>query len=200
MSDTATDEVKILRHLDNLPQDGTKYITQLLDAFEHRGPKGKHVCLVFEPMGPNLNMMVEELPQFIPHMQGKEYRFPLRIAKTILKQALQALEFLHKNEIAHGNFQPSNILLVLRDDIGSIPASKLLQREDEGSASISSPVKKLDGKPDKQDPGFLGPAQSLVRFITWREGGLKVKLSDMRSGKSLLPFILCFCFSQGTPC
>ena len=46
------------------------------------------------------------------------------MAKRILRQALQDLEFLHQNGIAHGDFQPSHILFTL-EDLNHIGDSKM---------------------------------------------------------------------------
>jgi non-specific serine/threonine protein kinase len=105
----STNELRILRHINQIaPEQGSQYITQLLDDFEHNGPNGVHKCLVFEPMGPTVNTMVLELPQFKPRRQGMKVRYPPPMAKAILRQALQALAFLHENGIAHGDLQPGN--------------------------------------------------------------------------------------------
>lgn len=49
---------------------------------------------------------------------------PFWMAKRILRQALQDLEFLHQNGIAHGDFQPSHILFTL-EDLNHIGDSKM---------------------------------------------------------------------------
>lgn len=181
-----TTELQTLRHIIQVaPVKGTRYITRLLDEFEHHGPNGIHKCLVFEPMGPSVNTMVEELPQFNPRKRGMKIRYPLRMAKSILKQSLQALAFLHENGIAHGDFQPGNILFTL-NDVDSTPEDVLRQEEDVQARSISPPVQRLDGKQDKWTPRYLCVAQPLVPFTCYTEG-FKVKLSDMGGGQSLLP-------------
>lgn len=174
----STTELRILRHIiEYAPEEGSRYITRLLDEFEHRGPNGLHKCLVLEPMGPSVNTMVEELPQFKPRRRGMKIRYPLQMAKSILKQSLQALAFLHENGIAHGDFQPGNILFPLID-VDSTPEELLLQEEDVQARSISPPVQRLDGKQDKWAPQYLCVAQPLVPFTYYAEG-FKVKLSDM---------------------
>ncbi|KAJ5509085.1 hypothetical protein N7527_011228 [Penicillium freii] len=174
----STTELRILRHIiEFAPEEGSRYITRLLDEFEHRGPNGLHKCLVLEPMGPSVNTMVEELPQFNPRKRGMKIRYPLQMAKSILKQSLQALAFLHKNGIAHRDFQPGNILFAL-NDIDSTPEGLLLQEEDVQARSISPPVQRLDGKQDKWAPQYLCVAQPLVPFTCYAEGFM-VKLSDM---------------------
>jgi serine/threonine protein kinase len=101
----STTELRTLRHIIEVALvEGTRYITRLLGEFEHRGPNSVHKCLVFEPIGPSVNTIVEELPQFKPRRRGIKIRYPLRMAKSILKQSLQALTFLHENGIAYGDF------------------------------------------------------------------------------------------------
>lgn len=183
MSDISgsTIEPRILRHLTEVAAaDGAQHITQLLREFEHRGPNGIHKCLVFEPMGPSVNTMVKELPQFKPRRRGMKIRYPPQMAKSILKQSLQALAFLHENGIAHGDFQPGNMLFTL-DDIDSKPEDVLRQEEDVQARLISPPVQRLDGKPDKWAPRYLCIAQSLAPFTRHTEG-FRIKLSDMGAG------------------
>lgn len=189
----STTELRVLRHITKVaPVEGTPHITRVLGEFEHHGPNGVHKCLVFEPMGPSVNTMVEELPQFKPRRRGMKVRYPLWMAKSILKQSLQALAFLHENGIAHGDFQPGNILFTL-NNIDSIPEDMLRQGEDMQARLISPPVKRLDGKEDKWAPRYLCVAQPLVPFTCYAEG-FKVKLSDMGGGESL-PFRLSVLFS-----
>jgi non-specific serine/threonine protein kinase len=135
--------------------------------------------------------MVEELPQFKPRRRGMKVRYPLWMAKSILKQSLQALAFLHENGIAHGDFQPGNILFTL-NNIDSTPEDVLRQEEDIQARLISPPVQRLDGKEDKWAPRYLCVAQPLVPFTCYTEG-FKVKLWDMGGGESL-PFQLSVLF------
>ncbi|GLA15446.1 hypothetical protein AnigIFM62618_001986 [Aspergillus niger] len=174
----STAELHILRHITGTaPTEAAKHVTRLLGEFEHHGPNGVHKCLVFEPMGPSVNSMVEELPQFKPRMFGMKVRYPLWMAKGILKQSLDALTFLHRNGIAHGDFQPGNILFTLKD-LRCTPEDVLRQEEDVEAESISPPVQRLDGKEDKWAPRYLCVAQPLSPFTNYTEG-FNVKLSDM---------------------
>ncbi|KAM0425740.1 hypothetical protein ACHAPT_008988 [Fusarium lateritium] len=82
----STNELRILRHISQVAaEQSSRFITRLLDEFEHTGPNGTHRCLVLEPMGPSVNTMVEELPQFKPRKWGVKIRYPPQIAKSILK-------------------------------------------------------------------------------------------------------------------
>ncbi|KAL2698968.1 hypothetical protein AAEP93_010356 [Penicillium crustosum] len=139
-------------------------------------PNGVHKCLVFEPMGPSVNTMVEELPQFKPRRREMNVRYPLWMTKSILKQSLQGLAFLHRNGIAHGDLQPGNMLFAL-NNIDSIPEDLLRQEEDVEAGSISAPVQRLDGKQDKCAPRYLCVAQPLLPCTSTE--GFRIKLSDM---------------------
>jgi non-specific serine/threonine protein kinase len=174
----------MLRHITKVATvEGTPHITRLLDEFEHHGPNGVHKCLVFEPMGPSVNSMVEEQPQFKPRRLEMNVRYPPWMAKSILKQSLQALAFLHENDIAHGDFHPGNMLFTL-DNIDSTPEDVLRQEEDVAARLVSPLVQRVDGKDNKWAPGYLCVAQPLVPFTCYAEG-FKVKLSDMGGGESL---------------
>lgn len=187
----STTELQALRHITQVaPVEGTPHITRVLDEFDHCSPNGVHKCLVFEPMGPSVNTMVEELPQFKPRKRGMKVRYPPWMAKRILKQSLQGLAFLHENGIAHGDFQPGNMLFTLNNTIDSTPEGVLRQEEDVKARLISPPVQRLDGKEDPGAPPYLCLAQSLVPFTCYAEG-FKVKLSDMGGGESLPFLIIC---------
>lgn len=174
-------ELRILHYIKQTsPEEGARHITQLLDEFEHHGPNGIHKCLVFEPMGPSVNTMVSELPQFKPRTWGMKVRYPIPMAKIILKQSLQALSFLHENGIAHGDFHPGNMLFT-PNNIDSEHEDALQQKEDVEAGSISPPVQRLDRKQDRWAPRYLCVSQPLVPFTCYGEG-FKIKLSDMGGG------------------
>lgn len=170
-----------MRHISQIaPVEGNKYVTKLLDEFEHQGPNGVHKCLVFELMGPSVTIMVEELPQFKPRRKDIDLRYPPQMAKSILKQSLQAMAFLHRNGISHGDFQPGNMLFTLQD-IDSKGEDILRQKENVESRSISPQVERLDGKQDIWAPRYLCIAQPLTPFTNYGDG-FTIKLSDMGGG------------------
>ncbi|KAI1320142.1 serine protein kinase [Xylariaceae sp. FL0255] len=195
-SSESLDELRMLEHIFHVaPGKASLHITQLLNQFEHSGPNGTHKCFVFEPMGPSVNSMVEELPQFKPRLYGMKLRYPPQMARAILKQSLQALEFLHENGIAHGDFQPGNIRLIsldwlnfkhmvlfALDDIGSVSEDLLRQgevvRDGAITGSLSPPVERIDGKEDRWAPRYLCVGKPLADFTNYM-GNLKIKLSDM---------------------
>ena len=68
-TETAIDEIKLLNKIvqANPNHPGRKHVVSLLDSFEHKGPNGTHVCMVFEntitapwslrpPSGPSVEM------------------------------------------------------------------------------------------------------------------------------------------------
>ncbi|KAI2475014.1 serine protein [Pyrenophora tritici-repentis] len=66
-------ELSILQHLSTkaIGDPYSRHVTVLLDEFQHKGPNGKHQCLVFEPMGETAASLVEELPENKPKGTGK---------------------------------------------------------------------------------------------------------------------------------
>lgn len=103
------------------------------------------------------------------------------MARAILKQSLEALAFLHGIGIAHGDFQPGNMLFAL-DDIDSQPEDLLLQKQvvQDGTitGSIAPPVERLDGKQDRWVPRYLCVGKPLADITNYTDN-LKIKLSDM---------------------
>lgn len=98
-SSETSKELGIFEHLaSRRGQRGAWHVIELLGSFEHQGPNGRHLCLVFPVMGPNASTMVEQ--KFWPDRRLLA-RYPLPIAKSMLKQLLGGLNFLHQNGITH---------------------------------------------------------------------------------------------------
>jgi serine/threonine-protein kinase SRPK3 len=81
-------ELEILQHINqtDIKNPGYHHVVQFLDNFIHAGPNGKHLCLVFEPMGQS----VYGLQKLYPNKQ-----LPQHLGRQIAEQMLQALEWLH---------------------------------------------------------------------------------------------------------
>ncbi|KAK2776347.1 hypothetical protein FQN52_003490, partial [Onygenales sp. PD_12] len=83
-----TQELRVYDRFDSIETDhpGKRLIRQLLGSFEIQGPHGRHLCLVHEPLGINLDEALEYFPQ---------RKFSLETLKPSLRQILVAVYFLH---------------------------------------------------------------------------------------------------------
>ena len=93
-TDSPIFEREILTHLRDGDRDqiGYDYVCHLLDGFEHRGPNGTHVCLVFELMG-------ETLRSFGAWFA--ESRLPNSVMRRFTIQLLLVLDFAHEHNVVH---------------------------------------------------------------------------------------------------
>jgi serine/threonine protein kinase len=134
---------------------------------------------VFEAMGPSTASMLRELQCNLPLRYGHTPRYPMWMAKRILKHALLRLSCLHDNGMAHGDVQPGNLLFTI-SDLTSL-GEETLQQDAEQSQAASKQVKRLDGMPDRWAPRYLAESQSLSKYAEL-EPGLTVKGSDTGTG------------------
>ncbi|XP_069385123.1 SRSF protein kinase 2 isoform X4 [Paralichthys olivaceus] len=108
-TETALDEIKLLRCVrESDPSDPNKdMVVQLIDDFKISGVNGIHVCMVFEVLGHHLLKWIIK-----SNYQG----LPLPCVKSIIKQVLQGLDYLHtKCKIIHTDIKPENILMCVDD-------------------------------------------------------------------------------------
>ena len=112
-TDSASSEIAILQTINEKLQDFESgfvlspkaYLVTLLDSFSHRGPNGRHVCMVFEILGINLLQVLK-----IYNFEG----LPIEICKSFFTQILTSLDFLHRTcGIIHTDLKLENILLKL---------------------------------------------------------------------------------------
>ncbi|XP_041713020.1 SRSF protein kinase 3 isoform X2 [Coregonus clupeaformis] len=104
-TETALDEIKLLRCVrDSDPTDPKREtIVQLIDDFKISGVNGVHVCMVLEVLGHQLLKWI---------IKSNYMGLPLVCVKSILRQVLQGLDYLHtKCKIIHTDIKPENILL-----------------------------------------------------------------------------------------
>uniref|UniRef100_A0A665TXK7 non-specific serine/threonine protein kinase n=1 Tax=Echeneis naucrates TaxID=173247 RepID=A0A665TXK7_ECHNA len=104
-TETALDEIKLLRCVrDSDPSDPYREtIVQLIDDFKISGVNGVHVCMVLEVLGHQLLKWI---------IRSNYMGLPLVCVKTIIRQVLQGLDYLHtKCKIIHTDIKPENILL-----------------------------------------------------------------------------------------
>uniref|UniRef100_A0A8B9JK37 non-specific serine/threonine protein kinase n=1 Tax=Astyanax mexicanus TaxID=7994 RepID=A0A8B9JK37_ASTMX len=108
-TETALDEIKLLRCVrESDPSDPNKdMVVQLIDDFKISGINGIHVCMVFEVLGHHLLKWIIK-----SNYQG----LPLPCVKSIIRQVLQGLDYLHtKCKIIHTDIKPENILMCVDD-------------------------------------------------------------------------------------
>ncbi|KXZ45785.1 hypothetical protein GPECTOR_50g578 [Gonium pectorale] len=114
-TEAARDEITLLSQLRDGDPDNDKMCVRLYDSFEHSGPNGRHVCLVFEVLGDNLLALIKRY----------DYKgIPIPIVRNLAKQMLVALDYMHRCcEIIHTDFKPENVMLVepLRDRTWILP-------------------------------------------------------------------------------
>uniref|UniRef100_UPI003AB0D007 SRSF protein kinase 3-like n=1 Tax=Centroberyx gerrardi TaxID=166262 RepID=UPI003AB0D007 len=104
-TETALDEIKLLRCVrDSDPSDPYREtIVQLIDDFKISGVNGVHVCMVLEVLGHQLLKWI---------IKSNYMGLPLVCVKSIIRQVLQGLDYLHtKCKIIHTDIKPENILL-----------------------------------------------------------------------------------------
>ncbi|KAF4551881.1 Protein kinase domain-containing protein 21 [Elsinoe fawcettii] len=87
----------------NSNHPGFQRLVKLHEVFQEEGPNGKHNCLVLDLTGPSVQDYINR------HVDG--FRLPGQQAKSIAKQALQALSCLHSQGICHGDLHNQNLAL-----------------------------------------------------------------------------------------
>lgn len=89
-----TFEREILTHMreGDRSQLGYTYVCHLLDDFQHEGPNGVHVCLVFELMGETLRSFGAWL---------HDNMVPYSVMRRFTIQLVLALDFAHSHNIIH---------------------------------------------------------------------------------------------------
>lgn len=87
-------ELEVLKRLNDSNRDhpGCRYVSTLIDSFEHVGPNGCHKCLVLEPTGETLASFGTLFPKC---------QVPSRIMQRFTKQLLLALDYAHQSGIIH---------------------------------------------------------------------------------------------------
>ncbi|OBZ79831.1 Serine/threonine-protein kinase SRPK [Grifola frondosa] len=95
---------------------GRTHVLSLIDHFKENSPHGEHLCLVTEVLGSTLAQC-----QQLVH----ESQFPIVVVKTITRQLLMALDFLHSDcGIVHTDIKSDNIQFVCRDVTAAVTLSE----------------------------------------------------------------------------
>ncbi|XP_034074192.1 LOW QUALITY PROTEIN: SRSF protein kinase 1b [Gymnodraco acuticeps] len=175
-TETALDEIKLLKSVRNTdPSDPSREkVVQLLDDFKISGMNGTHVCMVFEVLGYHLLKWIIK-----SNYQG----LPLPCVKSIIRQVLQGLDYLHtKCKIIHTDIKPENILLTVNEPYIKKMAAEATQWQKTGAAPPSGsavstapapkPVAKMSkNKKKKMKKKQRKQAEILEKRIQEMEGG-----------------------------
>jgi serine/threonine protein kinase len=132
---TVDDAATLISYHDTIAASGhpgRHYVQKLLGMFVHKDPNGDHVCLLYEPLGRNMETFKDD-----------EERSPMTtpFTREICRQLVLALDCLHSSGIFQRDIQPGNMILSLAYDINA-------KSEEEINTGLTAPRDEDDGEPD----------------------------------------------------
>ena len=160
-------ELMVLHHLENTRSayhPGYKHVLQMLDEFYIYGPNGKHLCIVSHVLGPSAVYFADN------------HRANEQLARSVSRQLLLAVGYLHEAGVVHGEIHLGNVLFRL-PEIDKIDPDLIITRFERQLAAISQigggelrdrvpPYLISSTRLNRQDPGPLHE----VQLIGFEEG------------------------------
>jgi serine/threonine protein kinase len=154
------------------------HIVTIMDHFKQSGPNGEHLCLVFEPMGPDMNSLFIERPDSSRWM-------PYEHSRQAVLQVLQGLHCLYRRQIAYCDMNFGNLLTTVNLD--ELTKEMALPTSNKVVVAVKS-----DDEQRQSRPKQLYEDRPLSEFAD-HSVDVKIKLSDLGAGKSTF-------LSSGTIC
>ncbi|KAJ3441696.1 hypothetical protein M0812_13710 [Anaeramoeba flamelloides] len=116
--EVAEDEAALLTKIQSKKGPNSRRVVEFIESFFHKGPNGKHYCLVFELL---------DRKNLLSLLKKNCYRgLPIQQVKEIAIQILEGLQHLHERcKIIHTDLKLENIMLYQK--IGNV--SKGIQKE-----------------------------------------------------------------------
>jgi hypothetical protein len=175
--DAALDEIELLQCINEKMMSSIviqenlygndNHIVRLVDHFDHGGPHGKHVCMVFEMLGENLLKIIKKY----------DYRgIPIPIVKNFVRQVCMGLDYLHRHcSTIHTDLKPENILVGLAPKPSDLEKVMQLVGNDKPMGNSSSTSTSLskggDKKIKKIKSAEIGELQEGIDKMSMEGGG-----------------------------
>ncbi|KAK0739484.1 kinase-like domain-containing protein [Apiosordaria backusii] len=108
-SDETSRELSVLQALKDRgdpDHPGHKHVSHLLESFHIEGPNGRHLCAVLDLLGPTTSSVADRCPN---------YRLEGNLARSVSRQLLLAVDYLHSVGVAHGDIHMGNVQFCLPD-------------------------------------------------------------------------------------
>ncbi|KAJ2158783.1 serine/threonine protein kinase, CMGC [Coemansia sp. RSA 552] len=141
-TEAALDEIELCTRTVSArePHPGRDHVAKMLDSFEHSGPNGRHVCMVFEVLGENLLSLLRNARRYgslrgiicAPRPENgpsaaaddktrSDDGLPVPLVKQIARQIIAGLAFLHGPcNMIHTDLKPENVLVCIDNVEGVI--------------------------------------------------------------------------------